>query len=255
MRFDARIKAGRSAPANAILRGAAAIGLVGGAAGPAWVGKFSVSGAPPAPWRVVLINPKSKPTDYRVTTISGVTAVEARADASMALLARSIEVDLATTPVLCWRWLVDAPVTRADMTKKSGDDYAARLYIAFDIPNRAMSAGTKFKLGIARKMFGAAVPDAALNYVWDNRNPVGTWRKSAYTDRAQLIVAETGVARAGRWQTERADIATDFARAFARIPGKPVLLAVASDTDNTRSTARAAFADIHFVAREQRCGF
>ena len=171
----------------------------------------------------------------------------------MALLARPVTVNLAVTPILCWRWLVDAPVARANMTRKSGDDYAARLYVAFDMPDSAMNAATRFKLGLARRLFGTAVPDAALNYVWDKRNPVGTRRKSPYTDRAELIVAETGVARAGRWQSERADVAADFARAFANQPGTPIQLALASDTDNTASKARAAFADLHFVTRAQSC--
>jgi len=223
------------------------------AAAPAWVGRFSGTGAPPAPWRVVALGKGVKPTSYRVAAVTGVTAVEARADKSMALLARPIAVDLSKTPILCWKWLVDGPVAKADMTRKSGDDYAARVYVAFDIPDAALSGGTRFKLGMARRLFGADLPDAALNYVWDNRNPVGTSRPSAYTDRAQLIVAETGASRAGSWVSERADVAADFARAFGKAPGRPIQLAIASDTDNTGSSARAAFADLHFVGRDERC--
>ncbi len=162
-------------------------------------------------------------------------------------------MNLAATPILCWRWLVDAPVARGDMTKKSGDDYAARLYVAFDMPDSALSAGTRIKLGIARRLFGSNVPDAALNYVWDNRNPVGTRRKSTYTDRAELIVAETGTMRAGTWVTERVDVANDFASAFGNRTGTAIQIAVASDTDNTGSVARAAFADLQFVTRRQSC--
>lgn len=237
---------------KAILPLAAAAALV--AAGkPVWIGEFAGSGALPAPWRVVQIDKKTRPTTYRLATVAGVASVEARANDSMALLARPVSVDLAATPILCWRWLIDTPVARGDMTKKSGDDYAARVYVAFDMPDGALSAGTRFKLGIARRLFGGQVPDAALNYVWDNRNPVGTRRKSAYTDRAQLIVAETGTARAGAWVTERVDVAADFASAFGNQPGVPIQIAVASDTDNTNSVARAAFADLHFVGARQGC--
>jgi hypothetical protein len=202
---------------------------------------------------VITVGKRVKPTSYRVVSVSGTTAVEARAESSMALLARPIAVDLSKTPILCWKWLVDAPVAKADMTKKSGDDYAARVYVAFDIADSALSAGTRLKLGMARRMFGADLPDAALNYVWDNRHPVGTSRPSPYTDRAQLIVAETGASRAGSWVSERADVGADFARAFGKAPGRPIQLAIASDTDNTGSSARAAFADLHFVARDERC--
>lgn len=225
------------------------------AASPLWIGRFQTDGTPPAPWRVIQIDRKVPPTRYRVARIDGVAAVEATAVRSMALLARPLGVDLAATPVLCWRWHIDAPVASADMRRKSGDDYAARIYVAFDIPDDKLSGGTKLKLRIARGIFGTAVPDAAINYVWDNRNPVGTALKSAYTDRAQLIVTETGAARAGRWVEERADVAADFARAFGDVPGKPTQIAVAADTDNTGSTARSAFADLHFVARGQRCAF
>ncbi len=221
-------------------------------AGPVWVGRFGGSGAPPAPWRVVPLG-KRKPTSYRVADVAGVSAIEARADGSMALLARPIAVDLSKTPILCWRWFVNAPVAEADMSRKSGDDYAARVYVAFDVRDDALSAGTRMKLGIARRLFGSAVPDAALNYVWDNRHPAGMARRSPYTDRAQLIVAESGSGRAGKWTSERADVAADFVRAFGKVPAKPIQLAVASDTDNTGSSARAAFADLHFVARSAHC--
>ncbi|MEA3009957.1 MAG: hypothetical protein QOJ91_1649 [Sphingomonadales bacterium] len=228
-------------------------GLAAAAAPPLWVGRFESPGAPPSPWRVVRFGKTVRPTAYRVAVVRGVTGVEAFADSSMALLARPLTVDLAATPILCWRWLVEAPVAKGDMTKKAGDDYAARLYVAFDLPDSAMSAGTRFKLGMARRLFGAAVPDAALNYVWDNRHPVGFRTKSAYTDRAELIVAETGAARAGTWVVERVDVARDFARGFGVAAARPIQLAIASDTDNTKSKARAAFADIHFVAAGQRC--
>lgn len=102
-------------------------------------------------------------------------------------------------------------------------------------------------------MFDGNVPDAALNYVWDNRDPVGTRRKSACTDRAEVIVAETGTAGAGTWVTERADVAADFATVFGNRHGTPIQIAVASDTDNTHGIARAAFADLRFVTRQQGC--
>lgn len=223
------------------------------ASGPVWVGRFDAEGAPPKPWRIVQLDDDVAPTRYRVTTTAGVPSVEARSRDSMAILARPVSIDLAATPILCWRWYVDGPVAGADMRKKSGDDYAARVYVAFDMPNSALSAATRFKLGVARRLFGKDVPDAAITYVWDNRNPVGTRRKSAYTDRAQLIVAETGESRAGQWVSERADVAADFARAFEGKSGKPTQLAIATDTDNTNGTARAAFTDLHFVPRGTPC--
>lgn len=219
-----------------------------------WVGRFATLGSPPAPWQMVKY-PGKPPTIYRISTVAGRIAIEARANSSMSLMARPLSIDLAEKPVVCWRWLIDGPIAKADMTRKSGDDYAARIYLAFDMPDSALSGSAKLKLKIARGIFGKSIPDAALVYVWDNRHPVGTARKSSYTDRSQLVVAETGKARAGTWVTERADVAADFSRAFFNKPGKLVQLAVASDGDNTKSSGRAAFADIHFVGRDQACEF
>jgi Protein of unknown function (DUF3047) len=223
-----------------------------GAATPVWIGHFTSPGAPPPPWHMVKLT-SQRPTSYRVTNVAGRTALEATFDRSMSLMARPIGVDLTRTPVLCWRWFVDGPVKKADMTRKSGDDYAARVYVAFDVDDAAMSGSTKFKLKMARGLFGKDIPDAAVVYVWDNSHSVGTARKSSYTDRSQLIVAETGAARAGTWVSKRVDLASDFAKAFPNQPGKPTQLAVAADGDNTGSKGRAAFADIHFVERGQPC--
>ena len=219
---------------------------------PNWIGRFANSGSPPAPWRSVPYG-KTPPTHYRVAAINGKTGVEAIVDRSMSLLGRPISVDLTKTPVLCWRWFVSNPVRKADMTRRRGDDYAARVYVAFDIPNSALSGSTKLKLKMARSLLKRDVPDAALVYVWDNTHPVGTARKSSYTDRSQLVVAETGASRAGSWVTERADVAADYARAFPRQPGTPTFLGIAADGDNTNSKGRAGFADIHFVGRDEPC--
>lgn len=230
--------------------------LIATAAGasPTWVGRFTTPGNPPAPWRMIPYQGE-KPTTYRIAQVGGRVGVEARVDSSMSLMARPVEINLAEKPILCWRWYVDGPVQKADMTRRNGDDYAARVYIAFDMPDSALSGSTKFKLKMARAMFGKNVPDAAVVYVWDNRQPVGTARKSSYTDRSQLVVAESGAGRAGTWVSERADVAADFAKAFGNRPGKPVQLAVASDGDNTKSKGHAAFADIHFVSRGEPCAF
>lgn len=221
---------------------------------PAWIGRFTAPGQPPAPWRMIPYKGES-PTRYRVASVEGRMAIEAIVDGSMSLMARPVAIDLAEKPILCWRWYVDQPVQKADMTRRTGDDYAARIYIAFDMPDSALSGSTKLKLKMARAMFGKNIPDAAVVYIWDNRHPVGTSRKSSYTDRSQLVVAETGAGRAGSWVTERADVATDFAKAFGNKAGRPIQLAVASDGDNTKSKGRAAFADIHFVGRGEPCAF
>jgi hypothetical protein len=223
-------------------------------AGPIWVGKFAASGDVPTSWEVVPLR-NVRPTTYRQTTVANSSAVEARFDKSMAMLARPIRIDLARTPVLCWRWFIQSVVANGDIRKKSGNDFAARVYVGFDVPETELSAAAKLRLGFARRVLKLSLPDAAVTYVWDNRSPVGTAVKSPYSDQQQLIVAETGKQRVGQWVVERADVANDFARAFGGKSGRATYLAIASDGDNTQSSGRAAFADIHFVGRKEECHF
>ncbi|MBA2722791.1 MAG: DUF3047 domain-containing protein [Methylibium sp.] len=220
-----------------------------------WVGRFADG---TEAWRNVSLSDKLTPTRYTAMTWDGVAAIEAQADASMSLYARPLMLDFTATPVLCWRWRIDAPLEKADLATKAGDDYAARVYVSFSLPPEHLSFGTRTKLSIARAIWGDQVPDAALNYVWDNRYPVGTTRPNAYTDRTRIIVARSGAVHAGEWVTERHDVAADLQAAFgdaATQGAKAVQLALASDTDNTGETARAGFADFHFVAREKACAF
>ena len=215
----------------------------------------SSSAALPEPWRVVTINDRIQPTRYQAATVDGVAALEAQADGSMALLARPLEVDLNATPVLCWRWRVERVLEKADMATKAGDDYAARVYVAFSLPPEAMSFGVRAQLRLGRTIFGDLLPDAALNYVWDNRYPVGTEKPNAYTDRTRMVVLQTGPERVGQWVTERRDVRADVTRAFGTDRARPTLLAVAADTDNTGESARSAFADLQFVAADAPCPF
>lgn len=231
--------------------------LLAGAAGASEdAGRFEAAAqAPPAPWEIVRFDSDVPPTRYRIVDWDGVVGIEARAKASMALLARPLTVDLQRTPILCWRWRIDAPLKSADMRRKSGDDYAARVYIAMRLPPGDLGFATRAKLALARRLFGAQVPDAALNYIWDNTHSVGTRRANAYTDRTQMIVARSGAGEAGHWVSERHDVLADARMAFGSTKPSATLLAVAADTDNTGESARAGFADLHFVAPDAACQF
>lgn len=216
---------------------------------PIWVGRFDVG---MGPWQEVRLKAEIKPNTFTLREWDGVPAVEVKSSASMSLLGRPVEVDLQRTPVLCWRWRIDAPLQTADMTRRSGDDYAARLYVSLALPESEKSLGLRTQLRIARSIWGPSVPDAAINYVWDNRQPPGTERPNAYTDRTTMVVLRSGATEAGRWVQERRHIGRDAARLYGA-SARPVQLAITADTDNTGETARAGFADLHWVPEQMPC--
>ena len=211
--------------------------------------------APPAPWQIIQFDKNIPSTLYQITTWDNIVAIEAKASASMSLLARPVSVNLRQTPILCWRWRIDAPLKTANMAVKSGDDYAARIYLAFSLPSETIDFITRAKLKIARSLYGDYVPDIALNYVWDNRYPVGTQRSNAYTKRTQMVVLRSGSKYAGIWVKERRNIVVDVKQILNIDQFKLTLFAVAADTDNTGEYAHAGFANLHFVPKNTKCNF
>ena len=219
-----------------------------------WVGQFeSANGTLPPPWKVEQFDASVAATRYKTRVWDGIPAVEADARQSMAVLVRPVKVDLQATPFLCWRWRVDASIATADIHTKAGDDYAARVYLMYRVAGEHLGFATRTKLALARALRGEQVPDAAINYVWDNRSPVGTLVANAYTDRAMMWVLRSGDAEAKSWVSERRDVRQDFQRAFGYLPSTLYAIGLATDTDNTGGSATAGFAQLRFVAENELC--
>lgn len=92
--------------------------------------------------------------------------------------------------------------------------WLARVYVSFALPPDEIGFVLCSQLKLARAIWGDAVPDAAINYVWDNRYPVGTRKPNAYTNRTSMIVAESGADNAGRWVLARHDVQQDVIAKF-----------------------------------------
>jgi len=206
----------------------------------------------PRDWQEIKINDTLKPNQFRFRTSEGEQVVEIDSAGSISLLARPISVDLEKTPVLCWRWRVNRVLETADMTERQGDDYAARLYLSVEIPAEQQSFGLRLQLGLARTIWGANVPDGAINYVWDNRHPVDTRMPNAYTDRVTMIVAQTGDKNVGQWVWQRRNVKADMGKLFPS-SSKLVQIALAADTDNTGESVRAEFSGIQFIDERSAC--
>jgi hypothetical protein len=209
----------------------------------------SAPGALPAPWRL-LVAPRAHAPEAGLVDDAGVTVLRVHSADAAGTAAQPLAVDPSRSPVLAWRWKIDRVVEAADLATKAGDDFAARVYVFFDVPSAQLPLGARVKLVLARLLYGEALPAAALCYVWDNRHPAGTSAWSAYTDRVRVIVLESGSARAGEWVGERRDVAADYRAAFgADAPLHEVSgVAAGNDTDQTGESATAWFGDFRFEA-------
>jgi hypothetical protein len=207
----------------------------------------------PKGWSLFQPNQKVAATQYRLEKEGTAWVVHAVAKSSMAGLISPIQVDLNKTPFLCWSWRIKAVVSNADLTTKAGDDYAARVYVLFDVPLNQIPFADRIKVRLAKTLYSAELPTAAINYVWDNKHPVGTIAANAYTDRTRLMVLQSGNAAAGKWLKQVRNVADDYRAMFEGPLPKVSGLAIATDTDNTNSNAEAWFGKPMFVSDQALC--
>jgi hypothetical protein len=206
----------------------------------------------PGGWSVQPLPKVERKTRYDLIANDGTIVLRARADKSAASLRHSLYADPARTPILRWRWRTERVLRAADMTTKEGDDYAARLYVFFDRDPDTLTLKERTLLKVGRMRYGDDLPAAALCYVWDNRQPVGTIMPNAYTQFVAMVVASSGSADVGRWVSLRRNVAEDYRRAFGSEAPQITGVAVSVDTDNTGESAVTYFGDIEFVAGDAK---
>ena len=239
---------------NALARrlAVAALALCGAAGGSASVAiaRFSEREAGGAfeSWQPLTFPKIDKHTRYALVDDGGVTVVRADSDAAASGLVREIEVDPAAYPILEWRWKIDGVLENGDVTRKSGDDYPARVYVTFAFDPERLSFLERAAFEAARLVYGEYPPIAAISYIWESRAPVGSIVPNPFTERVQMVVVESGLANAGRWLDERRNLLDDYRRAFGEDPPKVSGVAIMTDTDNTGESATAWYGDITFRA-------
>ena len=166
--------------------------------------------------------------------------------ASSSGLRRDITIDPKEYPVVQWRWKIGNLLKMSDVTRKDGDDYPARLYIAFAYDSSKVSLFEKAKYATARLLYGQYPPLGALNYIWDTKTAKGTIVPNPYTERAMMIVVESGAADVNRWITEERNVYDDYKVAFGEAPPLISGVAIMTDTDDTGESATAYYGDIVF---------
>jgi hypothetical protein len=197
--------------------------------------------APPPGWEALTFPRVPRHTRYLVVRDGEHWVLRAESDAAASGLYRPLDLDPKVYRVLSWRWKVENVLAKADPRRKGGDDYAARVYVAFRYEPASATLWERSRYGAYRLLHGRYPPGLALSYVWESRLPVGTALDNAYTDRAKIIVARSGAADVGRWVTERRDIYEDYRRLVGGEPPRIAGIALMTDTDDTGERAVAYY--------------
>jgi len=163
-------------------------------------------------------------TEYRIVEERGEKVLYAKSEKAASGLVFETDYDPQQFPILSWRWKINEIVSKGDSRSKSGDDYAARIYVIFP---HWFFPKTK-----------------TLNYIWGNQLPKDSFQRNVYTSNAMMIAVESGSAKAGEWVTVQRNLLDDYRKAFGEEPARVGAIAVMTDTDNTGATAEAWYGDI-----------
>lgn len=168
--------------------------------------------------------------DYRVMRQGGNGFVDALSEKACSALYYKVGYSLKDYPVISWKWqVVKFPDKTGAVTDKERDDYAARVYVIFPFLSFSTS---KF-----------------IEYVWDEKLPVGTVINSPNGANVKTIVVRSGKGEEGKWYAETRDVYEDYSSAFGKKPGMKVgAVALMCNADNTKSEAQAMFDEIAISA-------
>ena len=218
------------------------------------VGKFSaenVGNTLPKDWKPQTFKGIERLTTYTLVKDGETTVMKAVANASASGLVRDIRIDPKQYPMVQWKWKIDNILQKADVRRKEGDDYPARLYIAFEYDSSKVEFFEKVKFQTIRLFYGKYPPLGAINYIWESKTPKETVLPNAYTNRVRMIVVESGAEKLNDWVDEERNVYEDYRKAFGEEPPMISGVAIMTDTDNTGESATAYYGDIVFKKKSE----
>lgn len=148
----------------------------------------------------------------------------------------SARVNVKDFPILSWRWKVEKMPVGGDVRKKTADDQALQVYIAFKETG-----------------FPAVLNTPVVGYIWDNEAPKGWSGRSTQIggDKMRYIVLRNKTDKTGQWYTEHRNLYEDYKKLFGDINGGEPLgvttgLQIHINTQRTRTPAEGLIGEIYF---------
>lgn len=193
--------------------------------------------------------PGKLPTQYVYARIDGRDAMAVQASSSASLLKQKIHIPATELGKVKFSWKVPALIADADLAVREADDSPVRVVLAFEGDRTKFSAKNAMLSELSHAITGEPMPYATLVYEWCNTRAPGTVILNPRTDRIRKIVVESGSRNLNQWLDYERDIRADFEKAFGEMPGALIGVGIMTDTDNTRSTARAWYGKVKLAKR------
>ena len=148
-------------------------------------------------------------------------------DSASALIKKN-RVDLRKYPYLNWSWRIENRLDIKNEKIKSGDDYAARIYVIID--GGIMLWKTK-----------------AVNYVWANSSAKGEVWQNAYAGKnAMMMAIRSKPDEISTWYHEKRNVYEDLKKLLGSEFYFIDAIALMTDSDNSHMQVKSYYGDIYF---------
>jgi hypothetical protein len=176
---------------------------------------------------------------YSVGEYKGRMALKALSDKSASGLVLKQQVDLSITPYINWSWLIEKQLLNLNELSKAGDDFVARIYVVID--GGFLVWKTK-----------------SLSYVWSSNQAKGmVWDNPFTGSSVKMMSIQGSNSQKGKWFEEKRNLYKDLIDVFGDQGSESAnlkayknidIIAIMTDTDNSKQTAESYYGDILFTA-------
>ena len=174
----------------------------------------------------------------------GTPIIIASSNNSISSVTTPLTADPAVFQYLEWEWKIESVIESGDMTRKDGDDFAARVYVTFDYDKSNLGFGDRIKYAAYRAFTSFDIPLRSLNYIWANKAEIGTTGENPFSSWVQYVVIQSGNELAGEWHTEKRNILEDYRMVYGEEPPPISGITIMTDSDNTGESTKAYFGKI-----------
>jgi hypothetical protein len=190
-------------------------------------------------WKPLHFNKIDRWSQYSIIENENSNVLMAISDSSASGLIWKNTFNPFETPEIEWSWKIENILEKGNARKKSGDDYALRIYIIFEYDAKRAGFLESIMYESLKLLYGEYPPMSSLNYIWANKNHKVNFLSNPFTEKAQMFIVESGNENANKWLIEQVNILKDYRLAFGEDPPKKASLAIMTDTDNTGEKSKA----------------
>lgn len=208
------------------------------------------NGDKPAQWGHFKL-PGKRPSQFDFVFEDGREAIASSAQSSASMLRQVMRVEPSKLGNIKFSWKLPDLIQYADMSLREFDDSPVRVVLAFEGDRSRFSAKNAMLSELAHLLSGEPLPYATLMYVWCNECEPGKVIMNPHTDRIRKLPLESGPDKLNRWMDYERAVRADFVKAFGEEPGVLTSISIMTDTDNTKSIARAWYGPIALVPAQR----